>query len=358
MSKQEQLLFTPGPVPITDSVRDAMHDLTYHKSDEFEIAHRELTHDLRAIIGCDGSILIAPGSGTTGAEIFMRGMVPFQSNVLVLVQGRFSSRWAELGRMFGHTIMTMKCPWGECIPIEALAQVLTEHTFHSIWITHTETSTAMTVPLKEYCDVIQTYSPESFIIVDAVSSIGIESFNQTQFGIDCVFTASQKGLAAPPGATILSLSKRAKEQAIHLANESLIFPSMVHHLPTMIDSADKHLPMFTPPLPIISALRTSCNAIVHDESRYESLLAQARYIKEMLSDIKGCIVSGNAIGVTVIKHPDASRILPALREYGLVIAPGQDEWKDSAFRIGHMVKYSEEDLQRLEIALRTICGAL
>lgn len=63
MFNQQQLLFTPGPVPITESVQDAMLDLVYHKHEGFANVHQEVMSHLQTIIGTDGPILIAPDPG-------------------------------------------------------------------------------------------------------------------------------------------------------------------------------------------------------------------------------------------------------------------------------------------------------
>lgn len=358
MSGQRQLHFTPGPVPISDEVQYAMHDLQYHKTEDFTKVHREVNSCLQKIIGTNTPIIIGAGSGTTGAEITMRGLVPFLSNVLVLVQGRFSSRWAELGRMFGHNVMTLKSPWGTSTSIDDLRNALEEYSFQSIWITHTETSTAVTVPLKEYCDVIRSVSPDTLIIVDAVSSIGIETISMAEYGIDCLFTASQKGLACPPGAFILALSERASDKATIYSEESMIFPSMVHHLPGMFSASMNHTAFFTPPLPILSSLQSSCKTILENASHFETLQIQAVSIKAMVQNINGCSAGGNALGVTAIHHDNAKIVLRALLEQGIVVAPGQDDWRDTVFRIGHMVQYSQSEIQTLKEALITICGRI
>lgn len=356
MSVQHQLHFTPGPVPVTDEVQYAMHDLQYHKTADFTKVHREVNSCLQNIIGTNTPIIIGPGSGTTGAEICMRGLVPFLSNVLVLVQGRFSSRWAELGRMFGHNAMSLKSPWGTYTSIDDLRSALDEYTFQSIWITHTETSTAITVPLKEYCDIIRSVSPDTLIIVDAVSSIGIEAINMTEYGIDCLFTASQKGLACPPGACILALSERAIDKASMYAEESMIFPSMVHDVPGMLSASMNHTSFFTPPLPILSSLQKSCKSILANASHFETLHMQSESIKAMIHNIDGCTATGNARGVTAIHHDNAKLIIQSLLEQGIVVAPGQDDWNDTVFRIGHMVQYSQSELHTLQEALIAICG--
>ena len=84
MPETNTLYFTPGPVPISDRTGQAMHALLYHKSEQFMIVHEELKASLQKIIKTDDDIVIAPGSGTTGAEIIMRGMVPNGSKILML----------------------------------------------------------------------------------------------------------------------------------------------------------------------------------------------------------------------------------------------------------------------------------
>jgi len=358
MPDSQQLLFTPGPVPIADATKAAMNDILYHKSEDFQRIHEELVESLQCIMQTNGPILIAPGSGTTGAEISMRGLTPNRSKILVLVQGRFSQRWAELGELFGHDITLLKSEWGKFPTCEELEEILKKITFHSIWITHTETSTAVTVPLQEYCSLIRLHSPDSLIIVDGVSSIGLEQCNMIEFGIDCLFTASQKGLSAPPGACIIALSERAKSYALSNNFKAQLQPSMVHDLEHMIMHAETHEAMFTPPVQCILALRASCSTLASNPNHTTAIRIQSEFIRTMLSTMSGCTVSGNALGVTAVFHENPKLIIQQMKYHGIIIAPGQDNWKSIALRIGHMVLYSEKELQQLQQAFSTICGLI
>lgn len=360
MSDSDTLYFTPGPVPISESTSIAMHSLLYHKSEQFSVLHEELKQSLRTIIKTDGDVLIAPGSGTTAAEIIMRGMVPNESRILMLVNGRFSSRWTELGKIFGHDIHTLEVQWGESFSEELLKETLTKEHFHSVWITHTETSTGITVPLEKYCSIIKTLCPETFIIVDAVSSLILESINMQSFGIDCLFSASQKALAAPPGACIMALSNRAVQHIEENAEHHRIQSSMVHDLSAMIHASQKDQPRFTPPLPIFSALHASCREIVNDPEYHITLQAQAKRIRELIASWKHCTMNSefHSTGVSVVHHEKAELIIDKLKQKGIIIAGGQDHWKSTVFRIGHMVIYSEHDIQRLHKAMKDIMESI
>ena len=328
MPDSNTLHFTPGPVPISDRTGQAMHALLYHKSEQFTVVHEELKASLRKIIKTDDDIVIAPGSGTTGAEIIMRGLVPNQSKILMLVNGRFSTRWTELGTVFGHDIRTITVDWGESFSEEKLEQMLSTESFHSIWITHTETSTGITIPLERFCSIITKQSPETFIIVDAVSSLLLENINMQSFGIDCLFSASQKALASPPGACIIAFSRRASEHIQDNIEQSRVQGSMVHNLHSLIHASRNNTPAFTPPLPILSALHSSCTQIL--------------------------LLAFHSNGVSIVHHRKSEKIIESLKQKGIIVAGGQEQWKSKVFRIGHMVLYTDAELQRLNHAMHEI----
>lgn len=360
MSDSNSLYFTPGPVPISETTSIAMHDLLYHKSEQFSVMHEELKENLRHIIQTDGEVLIAPGSGTTGAEIIMRGMIPNGSTILMLVNGRFSTRWTELGEILGHTVRILEVQWGESFPEEQLEQILQKEKFHSVWITHTETSTGITIPLEQFCSIIRNVSPESYIIVDAVSSLILEPINMQIFGIDCLFSASQKALASPPGACIMALSKRAIQHIAENAQYDRIQKSMVHDLRAMIHASQYAQPRFTPPLPIISALHSSTKHILEDPAYQSKLIAQAQRMRELISTWKDCRMNTgfHSTGVNIVHHSKAEMIIEKLKQQGIIVAGGQDQWKSRVFRIGHMVIYAESDIQRLDHAMQEIIEQL
>jgi alanine-glyoxylate transaminase/serine-glyoxylate transaminase/serine-pyruvate transaminase len=234
--------------------------------------------------------------------------------------------------------------------------MLSTESFHSVWITHTETSTGITIPLDRFCSIIRKQAPDTFIIVDAVSSLILENIHMQSFGIDCIFSASQKALASPPGACIIALSKRASEHIQDNVEHNKVQASMVHNLRDLIHASRNYTPAFTPPLPILSALLSSCTQILQDETYQNKLMQQAEKIRNMISQWRGCAINPAfySNGVSIVHHSQSEKIIESLKQKDIIVAGGQDQWKSKVFRIGHMVLYTDAELQRLNHSMLEI----
>lgn len=58
-------------------------------------------------------------------------------------------------------------------------------------------------------DAVKRVSPETLVVLDAVCAVASEEIRMDDWGIDVVITASQKGLGAPPGLSIVIASQKA-----------------------------------------------------------------------------------------------------------------------------------------------------
>jgi aspartate aminotransferase-like enzyme len=58
-------------------------------------------------------------------------------------------------------------------------------------------------------EVVQKVSPETLVVLDAVCAVASEDIQMDRWGIDVVITASQKGLGAPPGLSVVIASQKA-----------------------------------------------------------------------------------------------------------------------------------------------------
>jgi len=75
-------------------------------------------------------------------------------------------------------------------------------------VVHAESSTGLRQPLEGVGDLVHRYG--ALLIVDTVASLGGEVFFADAWGVDAVYTGSQKVLGAPPGITPISFSPRAE----------------------------------------------------------------------------------------------------------------------------------------------------
>ena len=65
-------------------------------------------------------------------------------------------------------------------------------------------------------DAVKRVSPETLVVLDAVCAVASEEIQMDDWGIDVVISASQKGLGAPPGLSIVIASQKAMKVKICL----------------------------------------------------------------------------------------------------------------------------------------------
>jgi alanine-glyoxylate transaminase/serine-glyoxylate transaminase/serine-pyruvate transaminase len=58
-------------------------------------------------------------------------------------------------------------------------------------------------------EIVQKVSPETLVVLDAVCAVASEDIKMDGWGIDVVVSASQKGLGAPPGLSVVLVSQKA-----------------------------------------------------------------------------------------------------------------------------------------------------
>ncbi len=63
-------------------------------------------------------------------------------------------------------------------------------------------------------DAVKRISPETLVVLDAVCAVASEDIQMDNWGIDVVISASQKGLGAPPGLSIVIASQKAMKVKI------------------------------------------------------------------------------------------------------------------------------------------------
>jgi len=99
-----------------------------------------------------------------------------------------------------------------------------------------DTSTGVLSPAEHFCKLIKEHSPSSLIVLDAVCSVASEEIRFDDWGLDLVISATQKGLGAPPGMSVLMASGRAITVGSLFVQQSLAM---------LIVSADFRVPQNT-----------------------------------------------------------------------------------------------------------------
>jgi aspartate aminotransferase-like enzyme len=85
-------------------------------------------------------------------------------------------------------------------------------------------------------------------------------------------------------------------------------------------------------------------------------MQQAEKIRNMISQWRGCAINPAfySNGVSIVHHSQSEKIIESLKQKDIIVAGGQDQWKSKVFRIGHMVLYTDAELQRLNHSMLEI----
>ena len=204
------LLLTPGPTPIPERVQKALlRPMRGHLDPEVLRVNRAIQERLAALFDPEEGALVAAlaGSGSLGMEAGLANLD--RGPVLVLVNGAFSQRVAEMAALHGLDPEVLDFPPGEPVDPEAVARALKRRRYRMVALVHGETSTGVLNP----AEAIGALAKEAgaLFFLDAVTTLGMLPFSMRGMGVDYAFTGSQKCLSAPPGLAPIAASLEARK---------------------------------------------------------------------------------------------------------------------------------------------------
>jgi alanine-glyoxylate transaminase/serine-glyoxylate transaminase/serine-pyruvate transaminase len=143
-----------------------------------------------------------------GMECIAVNLVEPGDEAIVCVNGVFGGRMQDVMARCGATVHVIEAPWGEIIPLERIAAALDAHPKAKVFgIVHAETSTGAHQPLDGIADLV--HDQGGLFVVDAVTSLGGHEVKVDEWGIDAIYSGTQKCLGCPPGLAPVSFGKRA-----------------------------------------------------------------------------------------------------------------------------------------------------
>ncbi|MCF1428165.1 MAG: alanine--glyoxylate aminotransferase family protein [Shewanella sp.] len=206
-------LMGPGPSDVYPEVLAAQSKPTVGHLDPLFI---EMMDELKALIQYafqtrnEVSVAVsAPGSA--GMETCFVNLVEPGDKVIVCRNGVFGERMRQNVERCGGEVVMVDNDWGE--PVD-LAEV--EVALHAnpdakfLAFVHAETSTGALSDAKGLCALAKQHNCLS--IVDAVTSLGGVELRVDEWGIDAIYSGSQKCLSCVPGLSPVSFSVAAVEK--------------------------------------------------------------------------------------------------------------------------------------------------
>jgi alanine-glyoxylate transaminase/serine-glyoxylate transaminase/serine-pyruvate transaminase len=206
---REVLLMGPGPSCVPPAVYQALARPTIGHLDPRFIAIMDQIKDLLRQVMGTGNRLTLPisGTGSAGMETCFVNLVEPGDRVLVLVNGVFGVRMADVAGRLGAQVDTLEFPWGAPVEIDAVQRKLSEGPYSIVAIVHAETSTGVANPVAEVGRLVA--GTGALYLVDTVTSLGGMPVTMDQWGCDVLYSGTQKCLSCPPGLAPVSFSDRA-----------------------------------------------------------------------------------------------------------------------------------------------------
>ena len=116
-------LFIPGPTEVLpQNLAAQTKPLIGHRSDEYAQLQESIENNLKELLYTKNDVFLCVSSATGCMEAAVRNCV--QENVLCLVNGAFSERWATIAEQNGKKVTRLEVPWGSAITPEKLEKLL------------------------------------------------------------------------------------------------------------------------------------------------------------------------------------------------------------------------------------------
>jgi len=207
------LLMGPGPSSVSPSVYKALSTHTVgHLDKRFLDIMDETKEMLREMLKTKNNLTLpVSGTGTAAMESCFVNLIEKGDKILIVENGYFGSRMINICQRLNADMDVLNFKWGEPLVIDDLKKQLSKNRYTIVAVVHAETSTGVRNPVEE---IRQYLDKNTLLIVDAVTSFGTIDLQVDRWGIDAVYSCSQKGLSCPPGASPVSFSSRAEDKIL------------------------------------------------------------------------------------------------------------------------------------------------
>lgn len=212
-------LMGPGPSDVNPRILEALSRPTIgHLDPAFISMMDELKTLLQFAFRTTNELTIpvsAPGSA--GMECVFANLVEPGEKLIVCQNGVFGGRMKENVERCGGTAVMVTDDFGAPVDPEKLEDALKKHPDAvAVAFVHSETSTGVRSDAEALCTIARGY--ECLTIVDAVTTLAGIPLEVDAWGIDAIYSGTQKCLSCIPGLSPVSFSPRAAAKITNRKN--------------------------------------------------------------------------------------------------------------------------------------------
>ncbi len=151
------------------------------------------------------------GPGSAGMEACFVNLVEPGDKVVVCINGVFGARMKENIERCGGVPVVVEDKWGDPVDPQKLEDALKTHRdARLVAFVHAETSTGVRSDAKSLVEIAHRH--DCLAIVDAVTSLAGCELRVDDWGIDAIYSGTQKCLSCTPGLSPVSFAETALER--------------------------------------------------------------------------------------------------------------------------------------------------
>lgn len=355
---KDKLLFTPGPLTTSSTVKEAMlRDLGSRDTEFIELV-RDIRRRLLALAGVSQEqgyeAVLMQGSGTFGVESVIGSVIPRYGKLLVIVNGAYGERMVEMARRLGISVEVSGYEENETPLINDLSIRLADDSITHVAMVHSETTSGILNPVEEIGPAVRGAGRR--FIVDAMSSFGAYPIDMAAAGIDYLVSSANKCIEGVPGFAFVI----ARREPLMTSGGNARSLSLDLHAQWRGLEKDGQF-RFTPPTHALLAFKRAL-----DELDAEGGVAgrAARYKANHAALLRGMRALGfeeyvprefQSHIITTFHYPKDPRFAfeefyRRLSDKGFVIYPGKLTKLD-CFRIGNIGRLYAKDMEALVAAI-------
>lgn len=362
LNPSPRLLLGPGPSDAHPRVLTAMATpLLGHLDPQFLVIMSETQSLLRAVMQTTNRWTFpVSATGMAGMEACVVNLIEPGDKMIVCTSGFFGGRIIEIAGRAGAAVTALERPWGQVFDLNAIREGLQKVRPKVLAIVHAETSTGAWQPIAEIGKLCREF--DTLLLVDAVTSLGCVPLAVDEWGIDAIYSCSQKGLGCPPGLAPVSFSDRAVET---IQRRKSKVQSWYLDM-TLVQKywGDEHAYHHTAPITMTYALREGLRLVLEEglETRWARHLKNHQSLKAGLSalGIAYTAAEGHQLPqLNAVRIPSGVDDLAVrqqlLGDFGIEIGGGLGEFKGKVWRIGLMGYNSRAPIVLLFLAALEQC---
>ncbi|MBW2736050.1 MAG: 2-aminoethylphosphonate--pyruvate transaminase [Deltaproteobacteria bacterium] len=351
-NERRMILLNPGPANTTEGVKQAMTSPDIcPREREFGEAMLAVREGLVRVVH-DGDVFTAVlfcGSGTAAVEAAISSVVPADGRLLVVANGSYGQRVAEMARAYGMAHDVISFGVGGWPNPEAIAEKLDAGRFSHLFVVHHETSTGMLNPVSEIAACCHERGVET--IVDAMSSYAGLPMDVEALGADYLVSSANKCIQGMAGLSFVICRRKTLESMEPVAGRSLYLNLPLQH--RFFETSGQM--RYTPPVQVVYALAKALEEYFAEEGGAGRHRRYRQCFEALDGGMRGLgfrrlLPEEQLSGIlTAYVEPDHSRygfdeLHDHLYAKGFTIYPGKGA-KESTFRLANMGAVTADDMR-------------